>query len=85
MSISRRRPIFKERGIKTHAYWRIIRRHQRNNMRSDKFLDSECVDHFRNIINDYFKRDYICIPEQMFGASRSNKERIEWEKIYSRK
>lgn len=54
-------------------------------MRSDKFMEDEEIDHPKSIVNDYDKCDYLCIPDQMFGMSKTNKKRVEWEKLYRRK
>ena len=85
MSRSKRKPNFKDRGLRTEEYWRKVRRHQKNDMRSDKFMEDEEIDHPKQIVNDYDKCDYVCVPDQMFGMSKTNKKRIDWEKLYRRK
>lgn len=82
MSRSRKKPIWKDRGLRTEEYWRRVRRHQKNNMRSDRFAENERIDDKRSIVNDYDKCDYVSRFEHM---PKTNKDRIRLERIYSSK
>ena len=54
MSRSYRKPYFKVKGYMKSIYWRVIRRVNKNLMKSNKELK-----HPKEIINDYDYCDYI--------------------------
>lgn len=75
MSRSYKQPIYKDRGMTTGSYWRVVRHDWKQHLRMN-YLDEDLA--FRNqksIINDYDRCDWITrgfrMDDWWFGESQA--------------
>jgi len=84
MSRSTRKPFYKDRGMTTEEYWRIIRRNWKQAIQKDMHNPDLTLKNPKQLINDYDYSDYwfhVKIDTEKYGWGWNEKD----VKIYSRK
>ncbi len=58
MSRSYRKPWYKDKGMTTHEYWKVIRSNWKIELSKNIYNEDYSRTHEKNIINDYDYSDY---------------------------